>query len=138
MSLQAIHGALASHLATFAAAQTPALPVAYENRDFDPPEGVYLREHLLPAEPAAAALGTDAPNRHRGILQVDVLGEAGQGSGPVSIIVDALTAHFKRGTKLPLGDSEIAIERAYPGPAMQDNGRYRVPVNITFYAYVAN
>jgi hypothetical protein len=136
MSTSSLHGALAAHLDTFA--QARGLLVAWEARAFAAPVALHLREKSLPAGNVAGALGVLAPNRFAGVYQVEAVGPGGRGSGEVRALADAVAAHFARGTKLAVGPDELTIERAEPGPGMTEHdGRFRVPVSISFYAYLA-
>lgn len=135
MSWKAIHGALSARLKAFADAEI--LRVAWENRDFTPPETIYLREALLPASTRAAGLGSNAAQYSPGLYQVDVLAPVGKGHAPASRVVDGLVAHFSRGLILSTsGGIEVVIVKTYPGPAIQEDARLKVPVTVDFYSYV--
>ena len=135
MSFVTLRGLLETHMATFAAAQS--LHVAYENQPFKPEsEETFLRSTLMLSEPRAAACGVAAQDYQRGVYQVDIYGIANKGWGPVAIIGDALRVHFKRGSKHTGNGVTLTCESVAKGPAMIEGNRYRVPMSITFYAYM--
>lgn len=139
MSASAIQSLLNAKLATFAAAQTPALAVAYENKDFTPPStAAYLRAHLLLATPQAAALGRDARDFQPGVFQVDVLALANKGWGPAYAVADALRTAFARGLRVITtdGKTEVLCKSVAVGPAMIEDARYKLPVSVNFEAYM--
>jgi len=130
-----------SKLAAFAAAQTPPLAVAFENKDFVPPQSApYLRAALLLAPPRAAALGSDAQIYQRGVFQVDVLGLPNTGRAP-RVIADKVAKEFKIGTKIvgagANAGTEITCDSAQIANAMRDDARFKLPVSISFYAYMS-
>jgi hypothetical protein len=141
MSTAAIQSLLNANLAAFAKAQSPALAVAYENKDFAPPQSApYLRAHLLLSTPVAAALGSSAQDYQRGVFQVDVLALPDKGWGGAYPLADSIRTAFKRGTRLTgagaYAGTEVVCESVAVGPAMNEDTRYKLPVSITFYAYM--
>ena len=141
MTTTAIQSVFNAKLRTFADAQTPKLSIATENLDFTPTQGaVYLRPYLLLATPRAAALGVDAPDYQRGIYQVDIMALKGGGWGAAYAIADKLNTALKRGSRListgTLAGTTVVVESVAIGPAMVEDTRYKIPVSITFYAYM--
>ncbi|NJB67498.1 hypothetical protein GGQ74_001138 [Desulfobaculum xiamenense] len=135
MSVTAIRAALESRLVSLPG----GWPIAWENVPFTPGGcGNHLRVHLLPATPVQAGLGTDAPNEHKGIFQVDVVVGRGDGPGEACAQVDALCVHFRRGTRCVSGVVTVTVTGVGPGPGLQEGNRYRVPVSISYRAYAAN
>ena len=126
--------ALNSHLATFATSED--IPVAWEGVDFTPPPGPYLRAFLLPALTVGAALGTDAPNRHRGVYQVDCVYPGGSGWGACATMAEKVRVRFKRGTRLM--SNNLVVESVSFGPGLMDGGRYKIPVSISYWAFLVN
>lgn len=43
-------------------------PVAYEGRDFTPPATAWIALHTMPVSSQAAAIGSDSPIEHVGLL----------------------------------------------------------------------
>jgi hypothetical protein len=135
----ALESLFESKLAAFAAAQSPALAVSFENKNFKPPQDAhYLRATLLLAPPRAAALGSDAPDYQRGVFQVDVMGLPNTGRAP-RVIADLVAKEFKRGTKMVgtganIG-TDITCESVQIAKPMSEDTRFKLPVSIVFYAY---
>ncbi len=128
--MAAFNGALHSF------ATTEEIPVSWENVDFTPPSGPYLRGFLLPATTVAAGLGTSAHNMHTGVYQIDVIYPAGQGWGDCASMAEKVRKNYKRGSSLQSG--AIIIENASTGPAMREDGRYKIPVSVNYRAWLAN
>ena len=131
----AIAAAFNKHLNRFATLEN--IEVAWEGLDFTPTADAYLRGFYLPGLTTGAALGTDAPNRHVGIFQIDCIYPIGRGWGDCAEMAEKVRAYFKRGTKLG-DDDEIVISSASPGPGMVDGDRYKIPVSISYWATLAN
>jgi hypothetical protein len=129
-----IMAAFNSHLNTLATEES--IPVAWENVSFSPPAGPYLRAFLLPALTVGAALGAEASNKHRGIFQVDCICPGGNGWGPCLVIAEQVRVQFKRGTRLM--DGNLIVESVSFGPGMMDGTRYKIPVSISYWAFLAN
>ena len=112
------------------------LEVAWENINFLPVSGTpYLRAWLLPAEPSIATLGNSPWQERRGVFQVDCFYPTGQGPGPAKLKAAALVALFKAGTRLTYNTLEVTCEKAWPGPAMVEDGWYHVPVSVMYSCY---
>ena len=137
MSYTALHGALHAHLHTFATSQDPLLEVAWPQRKYRPNAGgTYLRPHVLLSTPRAAGCGEAAADYVRGIYQVDIMTPSGSDWGPGEAIVDALREHFSRGLKLMGDGAEVTVESVARGPELENGKRCKIPVNMTFYAYM--
>lgn len=118
---------------------TPVIPVAWPNVPFTPVKGTaYHRVNLLPATPEQRELGATGRNTETGVYQVDCVFPADAGAGNAWARAELVRAHFKRGTKLAGSGFVVTIRGAGPGPAIQEDGWYVVPVTISYYAYTAN
>jgi len=93
MSDATIAKAFETTLKTWADAQTPSIPVAWENVEFNPPAGRYVRAKLLPNETQSTFL--DGSGRTRvGIFQVDLTMPIGTGAGSARTLAASLDAAF--------------------------------------------
>lgn len=124
-----IGAALKAHLAelTF----TPALPVAWPNRDFTP-DGDHLTAAIVPAE--AERLGVKAMHRFAGSMVITVCSRGGRGSGEGDGKADAVAQHFAADTRLTLsGGGTLRITQA---PSVRegfiDAGYWRTPIIVPF------
>lgn len=135
MTQPRIRAALESRLATWAAAQSPALAVAWQNVAFTPAAGTrYLRATLLPAETQNPIAGA-AHRRLIGLLQVDVVSPAGAGMGGEESLADLICAEFRRGTTLTQSGLQIVMDYSPSiGPAQIDEGWTFLPVSIRYRA----
>lgn len=78
---------LETKLATFAAAQSPAIPVAYENVSFTRPDsGLWLECYLMSGPTVVATLDAST-NRERGIWCVNCWGKLNTGAGKIEALV---------------------------------------------------
>lgn len=128
-----IRAAIEVRLATWAALQTPALPIAWEGWAFSP-NGTYLRVDMNTAEPDDPALGQGL-QRHRGVYQVSVF--VPTGSGPVTAESKAadIAALFARGTVMNQGSTKVEIYRTPQVGRLMPDGPYSfVPVTIWYRA----
>lgn len=124
-----IRAALESHLA----GMTPELDTAWENVSYTPTDGVpYQRVALLLADAENPTLGQERVI-DRGIFQVSLVYPQGTGPAAAQARVTALRERFPAGLVLTSGGYSIRIERTPSGvPALQDEGRYTLPVSIRF------
>ena len=132
----AIRSAFTARLLTL-----PGLPaaVAWENTPFTITSGApYLAPFLLPGEPFQAEIGTAGANRHPGIYQISIYVPAGTGVSAISALRDSLCDHFKRGTILTYGGIQTTIQKAYPGPVLQETDWQHIPITIRFLTNAAN
>lgn len=138
----AIKNVLFRSLATFAAAQSPALTVSWPNIAFSPPTvsatASWLRVTMLPADTAPMGIAFSSMNHHYGLFQVDTF--YGQGSGELGITRTAalIIANFTRGTNLSSDGFTIRIlEQPYLGPMLKDDPWMMLPVRIPYTAYAS-
>ena len=109
MSQALIRAAFETPLAAWAAVQSPALPVAWENVTFAPGTR-HVRANLLPA----ATVSLDLLGRHRryqGIFQVSLVMPQGDGMGPTEALVSSLEAEFPQHALFTSGGIRIYIVR---------------------------
>ena len=135
MSQKIIRAALEAMLNTWAKAQTPPIPIAWQNATFTPPaQARYLRAFLLPAETQDLAVSCDI-HVYIGILQVSACFPEGKGSTDADTVVDSLIAEFPQGLIVPkLGMNVMILKTPYAAPAMAEPGLYVVPVSIRYRA----
>lgn len=93
-----IRKAFETRIKVWAAAQTPPLPIAYENAPFTPPAGLarYARVFVLPGSTDSR----DLEGRHReyvGIVQVSFVMPLSTGMGEVSDLAQSLDDAFPVG-----------------------------------------
>lgn len=135
MSQKKCRAAYESRLKAFAAAQSPALEVAYENAQFTPTVGaIYLRCYQLPAPTQAADL-EGAHRAYTGVFGVNVTAPINVGAGAALTIADALAAYFVNNARLTV--SGLAVQQITPAsiaPALQLEDRYVIPVSWQYRA----
>ena len=131
MSNVIIRKAFEDRLATWAAAQLPPLPIAYENRAFSPPaNGRYLQAFLIPARTDSEFL----EGNHRGydgIFQVSIVMPLGSGTaqaGNIALALDAIyPVYFK--------DNAISIYITSPmsaAPPIITDNTFVLPVSCLY------
>ena len=134
MSTNAVRATLEARVAAFAAAQSPALRVAYENVAFVPTNGeTYLRTAMLPA----TTLSDDLAGAHRGyvgLLQVTIVCPKGQGAGRALAIAAALESYFPVNGRYGTAPVVQITRPASVGPAVVEDNTHNVPVSIWYRA----
>lgn len=134
MKAALIGAALKSHLA--ALTFSPAIPVAWPNRDFKP-NGDHLTAAIVPAE--AQRLGVKAMHRFSGTLVVTVCTQGGRGSGEGDGKADAVAGHFPADLRLTLSDGGTLriTQAASVREGFIDAGYWRTPILIPFEVLTA-
>lgn len=125
---------LESRLSTWAAAESPAIPVAWENVRFNPPSGRYLRAWLMPAETGSEDLA-GAHRRYTGVWQVSVVVPTDTGPAAAGAIAEEIVALYP--VNLLLSTTAIDVQIISPmsiHPALQDSDRYTVPISCRYRA----
>lgn len=121
-----------SRLKAWADAQTPAIPVAWQNVAFTPPAGRYARAFLLPNPTRSETLEKEH-RRYEGVFQVSLCMTIGTGASVAEALTASLDAHFDA---YFMQDS-LRIYLLTPmsaAPALQDGDRYVVPVSASYRA----
>lgn len=108
------------------------LPIAWENKTFNPDGDEFIRPTLLPSESVQASLGDDGKTMHAGIFQIDHFVPSDTGR---SQIADKIADHFKRGTVIFSGSLCIRITSESIGRAGREEIYFIQPVNIGYQAY---
>ena len=136
MSDAIIASAIESRLYAWAAAQTPAIPVAWENVDYTPIAGNrYLRGFLMPADTLNPSQGSAHKHLH-GIYQVSVYVPANTGTGGARGLAKEIEVLFARGTVIVKSGLNVRINRT-PATSQgmnDDAGFYMTPVTIYYDA----
>lgn len=133
MSHLIIKAAFETRLATWAAAQSPPLPVAFENDDFQPTTGTFVAGFLVPAETVSLTLD-QTHRQYKGLYQVSIYGEVDVGTGYLIGLAESLDTIFSPAS--PLVQSLIKIYVTRPmslGPAIQDGGHFILPVSFEYH-----
>jgi hypothetical protein len=119
-------------LKTWADAQTPAIPVAWENVSFTPPAGRYVRANLIPNH--ASHLFFDGTGRSlQGIFQVSLCMPIGTGAGAARTLVDSLDAAFA--ITITAGGLRIWLTSPISAaPPIEHPDRFIVPVSAYYKA----
>lgn len=128
--MQAIAARLKEAVALAADGFSPAIPVAWENRDYVP-SGRFIQATIIPAP--NERLTIRGQHRVSGSLSLVVATKTDKGTGEGLGIADALAAAFPCDLKLTTTDKTIRIT-AQPSirQAFQDGGWWRTPVIIPF------
>lgn len=122
---RAAFAALDTRLAAF----TPAMPIAWPNRVFQPETGTpYLKVDHLPAPRVRRSIGMDGRDVYPGVYQVMVCYPAGNDAGAAELRADLVAAHFPIGAAY----SGVRIAAVSTAPAIQEPGWFSIPVSITY------
>lgn len=120
-------------LNTWASGQTPAIPVAWQNRAYTPTIGSrYVRANILPAETQNPSLGDDH-KRFIGIFQILVYTPDDVGAGAAETIAESLFTTFARGTSFTASSvTTRVLDSPSVLPSFNDDGWYVTPVSIRY------
>ncbi len=132
MSNKIIRSLFESRLKTWAAARSPALPIAFENNGFDQPTGTYLRTFMLPADTSSADLAGTLRDR-TGIFQINIVCPQDKGPGEGQGISAELDALFPNNLRLTQG--AFAVQTVSPvreRRGISSDDRYTVPVDFEY------
>ena len=128
-----IREAFETRIAAYAAAHTPALPVAWENTSYTPsPLVAYLHCAMLPAPTVNPALGTKF-DRLVGFYAINVYGIQDQGPAAAEAVADDLIALFPRGGMVQNGKLINIDKTSSRTQGLNDiNGFFFIPVRIQY------
>jgi len=132
MSQSAIGAAIKAQIATLSF--SPAIPVAWPNKDFKPPTGDnarFLQVQIIPAPNERMTL--NGRHRRSGSVVITVASRVNNGSGEGDGLADAVAEHFACDTILTAGGQRLRITEA---PSVRegllDGGYWRTPVVIPY------
>lgn len=112
-------------------------PLAEENKPFRPQGGrKWAAVHFLPRQPAAAALGSDAADEVRGIVQIDLNYPPGLGTDEARRDFELVRQCFHAGTRLARNGREVLIINCGRAAGQNLDGFYRVPITISWFAHI--
>lgn len=133
MSASDIREAFETRIAAFAAAQTPVLPVAWENTTYTPsPNTAFLQCAMLPAPTANPWMGVTS-ERLLGIYQINCYGVQDTGPAATEAVADALIALFPRGGITQNGKTiNIDVTPSRVKGLNDQNGFFFIPVRIRY------
>ena len=134
MSNKKCRQAIEARLNTWAAARSPALQIAWENKPFTAPTGTYLRATLLPADTGSDDLA-GAHRRYMGVYQIDVMAPISTGPGAAEGIVDELATLFPLNLQITVTGLMLqVISPVTAAHGAQDADRYVLPVWFSYRA----
>lgn len=137
MSHEIIRAAIETRLLAWAKAQTPPIPIAFENVDYKPVTGQrFLQGNLMPANTLNPSEGA-AHKRYHGLYQISVRTAAGKGTTEASALTRAIEELFSRSTTLSNGNINVHIDSTPTvGPGGTDEGFWMTPITIKYRAEV--
>lgn len=115
-----------------------ALPIAWPNKSFTPPnDGKFLRVDFIPNRVDRIEIASDGAHQMRGLLQVSVMWPKGEGTDTPLDIAGAIVAAYA--ADLTLWDGELSV-RVYERPAVAgvivEDQRVMIPVTILWEEFV--
>lgn len=129
-----ISAALSGRLNTL----TGETPVAWENLDYTPTDGVmFLRETLLPSSTLQTSFGNVGYDEHLGVYQIDVFAPKGGGKGAAIAKADSVADHFKRGTTLTYNSADVRIRTVSRAVFGYDENWLILSITIEYFAHTA-
>lgn len=138
MSEVKINAALVQAAKDALALITPTLPatsIAYEAKDFNPPnQARWAAVFMLPADSPPATLGVGGQDEHVGVLQIDLNDVINAGTGGLLKSVDTVRGHFKAGKRFIYQGQCVLITSCSRGRIRPDGGWLRCPISIAWSA----
>lgn len=132
MSHRKISAALSSRLSTLPSSP----PVAYENVEYKPVDGqAWLRESYLPANSSTVGLEPTGSTDFVGVYQISIYTPLDDSKFEAHQLVDAITAHFTRGTVLSFEGLNVKIEQVNVAQGLRSNGWWLMPVSVNWRAF---
>lgn len=129
MTASLTHAAIKARIA--ALTFSPAIPVAWPNKNFAPSGDRFLQVAIVPAP--MQRLGVSAKHRRAGSVVITVASKENNGSGESDGLADAVAAHFPADLKLAAGAKAVRItETPSIRDGFLDGGYWRTPVVIPF------
>lgn len=135
MSEALIRKAFESTLKTWADAQTPAIPVAWENVSFTPPAGRYARAFVLPSTKERLFL-EGGGRMWKGLFQVSLCMTQGAGAGGAEALVASLDTAFASDITVS-GLRVYLISPMSQSLPIQEPDRFVIPVTARYEAVAA-
>lgn len=112
---------------------SPAMAVAWPDKEFTPPAAGYLRPSLVPNTVRQVTYGTAGKNRHRGLFQISVFWPRNAGAIVPREKADLVAVHFRRGTNISITGGTIRIYEPPVVPATFEDGAYsHTPVTMRY------
>ena len=127
MTAAATHASIKARIEALAATFSPAIPVAWPNKDYQPTGDRFLQIAIIPAP--AQRMTIDAMHRRAGSVVATIASRANNGSGEGDGLADAVAAYFP-------ADLTFSGIRVTASPSIRegfmDGGFWRTPVVIPF------
>lgn len=112
----------------------PALPVAWPNTAFTPPES-YLRVNHIPGAANRIFIGSDEPHQRLGVLQVTLFAPKNGGVSSVTEIAGTVAAHFPADLKMSADGVAVRVTKVPEvAQALADETHWHVSVSIAYEA----
>lgn len=111
---------------------------AWPNDGYAPTIGtLWLRPTVLPADTAAATLGSTGTDEQIGVYQIDVFAPAGVGDGASRAMTDLIADRFKPVTELTYNGRMVRCISVSIGAARTEENWYHVPVRVSYLSFTA-
>lgn len=128
----------ALRMAAQEAAQTLGLELGFEGEPFVVPACPHLRCRISVQSAKAAALGTDAPMRIDGALEIILVTFQGVSEEQAAYFGSRINALFPPGLGIEVKGAEGEGEAVFSAPrtaqTTMDGGRLRLGISLSFYA----
>jgi len=113
------------------------LPIAYENRDYNPLPGTpYAALYVIPNQPSVNTLGDGGQDLITGIMQVDLNYPVGSGTGVAKQMATTIRDYFKAGTVFTFSGQDVFIVSSGRGIGGDVDSFYRLSNTIFWQARV--
>lgn len=130
MSNSIVRQALETRLATWASAQSPSIPVAYENAIFEKPTDSTWLESILIPNTTNNRETTALHQTYIGLFQVNVWSRKGEGLHDAQVVAESISSLFPVMPKI--GSVSIDKPPHVGRPILDDSGWVALPILMSY------
>ena len=132
MSHRKISAALSTRLNSLPSAP----PIAFENAKYTPVEGTtWLRESYLPAASSTIGMEPGGSTDFTGVYQVSIYTPLDDYKLESHQLIDSITAHFARGTRLVFEGQAVVVEQVNVSQGLASGSWWLMPVSVNWRAF---
>ena len=115
-----------------------SLPVAYENRPYEPiPGTAWSQIFVVHAQPSVNTMGDGGQDLLTGFLQINLNYPASEGDGSAKQKATAIREYFYAGRVFTYSGQDVFISNAGRGVTRNDDSWYQVVITINWQARVS-
>lgn len=135
MSQQKTKAAVMSAAVEALATVVAASKIAWPNKTFTPPNGLWASVHYIPSKPSTITCGEGGEEELLGILQIDINIPTNAGEKLQTDALDSLETYFTPGKVFSLAGQSVIFRSCARSNARLSNSSYWLaPLSISFHS----